>query len=297
MATALLLFSASANAVELGNIDVSSHLGQPFHAEVPLILDSGEELSSLYIELAAPADYRTLNVHRDEAVNMIRADIVKDLNGSHVELSSRQPIDAPLLSLVLKIRYGRATHFKQYPLALKLPSAIRPARAAAPAAAVAAGPQTDEMVPAEAMAAASEGASTQISTQSAAEETTTVITTSRVQFRPFDGWARTSRYGPIVRGDILYIISDRLRIDERYTLKQVMVALFEKNSDKFSEDNLNLPVEGAFLDVPSAAEVERHSYEEALAIIEDHNQRWKVLQQQPRYAAIAAAQKNRYSKR
>ena len=76
-----------------------------------------------------------------------------------------------------------------------------------------------------------------------------------------------------------------------------MAALFEKNRSRFAEDNLNLPRDGVYLDAPTAAEVERNTPDQALAIVQDHNRRWKELTRQPRYAAIAEAQKNRYSRR
>ncbi len=116
-------------------------------------------------------------------------------------------------------------------------------------------------------------------------------------FKPFDKWARTSHYGPMVYGDSIYTIADRLRIDKRYTIKQIMVALFEKNRTKFAQDNLNLPQHGTYLDVPTTEEVELNSYDQARATVQDHKRRWKELVKQPRYAAVAEAQRTRYSKR
>jgi FimV-like protein len=101
----------------------------------------------------------------------------------------------------------------------------------------------------------------------------------------------------MVYGDSIYTIADRLRIDKRYTIKQIMVALFEKNRTKFAEDNLNLPQHGTYLDVPTTEEVELNSYDQALSTVQDHDRRWKELVKQPRYAAVAEAQRTRYSKR
>lgn len=268
----------------LGDITVASHLGEPFHAAIPLTLDAGETVN---VGVAAPADYRSLGVRRDHALNGIRVDIVAD---NRIELSSSAPVDAPFLTLVLKVRGKQTTRFKTYPVFLDPAHSGTPLGRQNPAPEIKAGEP-------EQAAVATASASRTPALQPAAGAGGTAEPVSAHAFMPFDGWARTSHYGPIVRGDTLDVISKRLRIDERYTFNQVMAALFEKNRDRFAENNLNLPRDGAFLDVPTAAEVERNTPGQALAIVEDHERRWKELQKQARYAAIAKAQRERYSKR
>lgn len=279
---AMAAFSTHAGAVALGKIDVASHLGEPFYAEVPLSLGEGEVISSVFVELATASDYRVLEVYRDQALNVFRADVESDSRGSRIELTSLSAIDAPFFNLVLKVRYGRATHYKKYPIFLDLPRSAAPVKRAAPLPSV--------------------------SVEEAAEPTVTAVEVMTVEeavaageqpapFRPHDQWARTSHYGPMVYGDTISTVADRLRIDNRYTRNQVMVALFEKNRSKFDKDNVNLIQAGTHLDVPMANEIERISSEQAYAIMKDHNQRWKELVKQPRYAAIKEAQETRYSKR
>lgn len=277
-----------AHAVSLGKIDVASHLGEPFFAEVPLMLDAGENVSSIFVELASPADYRILEVYRDPALNVIRADVESDSRGVRVELSSRNVLEAPFLNLVLKVRYDRATHFKKFPIFLDLPKAIKPVlRKPLPT------------VSAVAPAAGVEEAGAAVTAPAVAEvepiETTAKET--KPAFTPYSGWSRTSRYGPMVYGDTVSTVAERLRTDDRYTRNQVMVALFEKNRRKFDQDNINLIKAGTYLDVPAAAEVERISVQQANSVIAEHEKRWKELVKQPRYAAVAEAQRTRYSKR
>ena len=282
---AMAVFSTHAGAVALGKIDVASHLGEPFYAEVPLTLDEGEVISGIVVELAGPADYRILEVYRDRALQLVRADVESDSRGSRVELTSRNVIDAPFFNLVLKVRYGRATHFKKYPVFLDLPRAAAPSKKAAPLPSV----------------------SVEEAAREAAEPTVTAVEVMPVEaaateepaapFTPHDQWARTSHYGPMAYGDTISTVADRLRIDDRYSRNRVMVALFEKNRSKFEKDNINLIQAGTHLDVPMANEIERISSEQAHSIMKDHNQRWRELVKQPRYAAVKEAQETRYSKR
>jgi pilus assembly protein FimV len=286
---AWLISAASAWAVSLGKIDIASHLGEPFYAEVPLQLDPGESISNVYVELASTADYRILEVYRDPALNNITVDVKTDKRGARVVLSSESGIEAPFFNLVLKVRYERATHFKKYPVFLDIPQMAKPA-AMRPVPSVKEGQ--------------SQAAPPQAAPPQAAPAVAPVVVQAKPitslpgsTFKPFDGWARTSRYGPMVYGDTITTVAQRLQIDNRYTRQQVMVAIFEKNRVKFDHDNINLIRAGTYLDVPTAAEVESISPKQAHSLIAQQEKVWKELIKQPKYAALAEAQKNRYSKR
>ncbi len=284
MTAALLLCATPARSMELGEIDVGSRLGEAFSAKVPLRLEAGESISALNVEVAAAGDYQTLNVHRHPVLNLIRTDIIRNRLTNWIELTSHSPVNTPVFFLVLKVSYGHATHFKRYSVFLDLPDGKHSGKKVASTATETA---RDDPPP-----------STYLSLDaSLSAEEHPADAEPAASFTPFDGWARTSSYGPVMHGDIIYIIADRLRVDRRYTIRQVMVALLEKNRSSFSEGNINLPIAGSHLDVPTAEEVEKYSYEEALSIIRDHGQLWEELIKQPRYAAIAEAQRNRYRRR
>jgi FimV-like protein len=281
IAAAFLFLAANAQAVSLGKIEVASFLGEPLYAEIPLKLDAGESLTKVFVEIASASDYKIFEVYRDRVLKLIRADVASDSRGTRVELSSRASLKSPFFNLVLKIRYGRVTHFKKFPVFLEPPKSIQ---------------KTGEKKPLQSVKAIVSSGTSQASVVSKAETAKTKGGTASV-FKPYDGWARTGRYGPIVRGDTLSTVAQRLRIDHRYTLNQVMVALFEKNRSKFDQNNMNLLKAGGYLDVPEAAEVERLSKSQALSVLADHEKRWKQLTKQPRYAAEKVAQQTRYSRR
>jgi len=283
----LILGISQAYAVALGKIEVASHLGEAFFAEVPLQLEKNESISSVFVELAAPTDYRILEVYRDPALNAVRSDVKKDSRGTRVELSSDSVIDAPFFNLILKVRHGHATHFKKYPVFLDLPQA-RPVQVKALPTVSAINPQADVRQEAQPETSASISLPT--------GEPETVVSTTPA-FKPHDGWARTGRYGPMVYGDTISTVARRLRVDGRYTLPQVMMALFNKNKKKFSQGNVNLINAGTYLDVPQASEVEEMTSSQARSLLAQHTQKWNALKKQPRYAAVAEAQKNRYKTR
>ena len=280
-AIALSIFGLSGlvQAASLGKVDVASHLGEPFYAEVPLGLDEGEAISSIFVELASPADYQILEVFRDSAVGAIRADVKNDSRGSRVELTSTSAVEAPFLNLILKVRYGRATHFKKFSIFLDLPRAAKPNSSVEKVLPV----KRIEDITANPML---EAAPVE---EKLAQET-------QASFKAYDGWARAEEYGPMVYGDTISTVADRLRVDARYSRQQVMMALFEKNKSKFDKGNVNLINAGTYLKVPSAQEVEHVSRAQALSLLKEHNAKWKELTKQTKYARVQEAQKNRYGK-
>jgi len=275
--------TGNASAVSLGKIEVASHLGEPFFAQVEVHLAEDESMDKVHAAIAGFSDYRILEIYREPFVATIQ--IIRKSDGSHVlELSSVRPVRVPFFNLVVKLSYERFTQFKKFPVFLELPKAVQPAAVArqAPVATVRAkGPEVLPVVLQPATEARPKKPEQQKSKP----------------FEPFDGWARTSVYGPIVRGDMLSTVAQRLKIDDRYTMAQIVVALYEKNPDKFNAGNFNLLKKGAMLKVPTRAEIEKHAPAEASRIFRRHMSRWRELIKKPRYATEKRAQETRYSPR
>jgi len=287
---ALFLFTGSVQAASPGKIEVASRLGEPFYAEVPLKLESNELASKVFVEIAAPSDYKIFEVYRDPILKAIRADVASDKRGVRVELSSRSRIKSPFFNLVLKIRYGRVSHFKKFPVFLDAPKSIQQAASKAPQ------PSLDAIK--QPVATAPRTSLTKSAGQVFIPEPAIAATTSlEPESTYYEGWARTDRYGPIVRGDTLSTVAERLRIDYRYSRNQIMMALFEKNRSSFDQNNINLLKAGSRLNVPTAAEVEQHHKSEASRFLTEQEKKWKELTRQPRYAAEKEAQRTRYTKR
>ncbi len=117
--------TGSASAVSLGNIEISSHLGEPFFARVDVHLAEGESMDKVQASIAEASDYRILEIYRDHVVAGIR--VVRKNDGSPLlELSSSKPVDVPFFNLVLKLSYERFTQFKKFPVFLELPKAVQP---------------------------------------------------------------------------------------------------------------------------------------------------------------------------
>lgn len=288
----LLCATGQARAVALGKIDVTSHLGETFYAEVPIRLDADEKIADVTIDLATPADYQILEVFRDASLNELSVELKDDARGPRAVISSTEAMNTPYFNLVLKLHYGHATNFRKYPVFLDLSEKMRPPavseapaeQAAEPSVSAISQQPSQNAVPAKAAA-----------TANPAQKPGSAQPTSG--FKPYAGWARIGRYGPMVRGDTISTVAERLPVDNRFTLNQIMVGLYNKNKSKFRENNINLIDAGSYLDVPTAAEIQSVSDDEARRILREQNKRWEALKKQPVYAAEAEAQKNRYRTR
>ena len=292
----LLAGAAVASAAAFGALRVASHLGEPLVAEVPIVLAEGERPEDVRVDVASPEDYQILEVYRDPAVDRVRVQVVQDQRGLRVKITSAGALDTPFFNLVLKLAAGPITQFKKFPVFLDPPPAVAPGEASQPAK-----PQPKPVqakaVPAPAVPAArpaAPAASKAVPVGKAAP-----AASASLPFRPYGGWARSRGvYGPVVYGDTLITIARRLRVDERFTVNQVMVALFRKNPQAFGENNINILKAGAMLKVPTAEEVAAIPPAEADRIVRAHNRRWEVLKRtRPEYARLAEAQRTRYMKR
>ena len=275
LVVAMQLATSSVFAASLEKIEVASHLGEPFYAEIPLRLEEGELISELSIEIASLSDYRIFEIYRDTAVGAIRVDISNDARGPRIQLSSTSEIKSPFFNLIIKTRYGRVAHFKKYPLFLETESVVA---------------QVSEKKPLPTVQKVAQ------STDSVEQGVVAVESTpEKEDIKRFDGWARTNRYGPIIRGDALSTVARRLMVDDRYTLSQVAVALFEKNRSSFDQNNMGFLQKNSFLDVPTADEVERFSKKEAYRVFVEHEQRRQEIKSQLEHA-VDEVQRTHYTK-
>ena len=295
LAVVFLLFSGVSRAASLERIEVASSLGQPLYAEVPLKLESGELVSKVFIEIASEADYKIFEVYRDPILSSIRADVASDERGARVKLTSRSGITTPFFNLVLKVRYGRVSHFKKYSVFLDAAKSIE--RVATLQALPQVESENISVSPSNRPTFTESSGNALITEQAQAhaeKQAKQKTLTEQNSESKSNSWARTDRYGPIVRGDSLSIVAQRLRMDNRYSKNQVMVALFEKNRASFDRNNMNLIKAGSFLLTPSDEEVKSRNKAEAFRVAANHEASWK---EQPRYSVEAEVQRSRYTNR
>jgi len=235
--TALLTMPAQVEALGFGALSLTSHLNQALKADIPMLLNDADDMKTVRVELATAKEYEQLGLQWQSDLSRVQV-LIQDRFSSHplVQLRSTGLMNAPMLSIVLKAKKtGRGTYFKHYQLMLD---------------------------PVE------KSQRTELKNEPKREQVTSLSTLvfEALSFNDAPSssgkgavWARTWRYGPVQAGDNLSEIAYRLRLDRRFSNKQVMLSLYENNADAFVDGNINHLIKGAWLTVPRGDVVKKYA--------------------------------------
>ena len=101
------------------------------------------------------------------------------------------------------------------------------------------------------------------------------------------------QYGPINNADTLWKIALMVRPDPRFSVYQVMQALYVKNPQAFKENNLNYLVNGQYLKIPSYDEIASIDPQQAQAKSDADDNVWeKKVKSAPKVVAKKATPAN-----
>jgi pilus assembly protein FimV len=253
---ALALGTTQVAALELGQIQVKSALGQPLLAEIPLTPDSPAELHNLTARLASPEDFARAGL------GGVRPDVplqfsIADVGGRKViRITSAVAVNDPYLDLLVEVDSGAGRSLREFPVLLDPPggaplaSTVNTPRSSAPRAA--SRPASAHPAPASPASAGSAPA------------------------RPAAGTAAAGgQYGPVERGQTLSGIARKLApagVDAR----QMMLALQQANPGAFYQDNINALKSGAVLRVPTSQEAQAMTVAAAMAEVRRQNGDWRA---------------------
>src|SRR5262245_59228652 len=108
-------------AFAVGEITVHSHRGEPFVAEVRLLLGPRERDKDIEVTLGNQEAYRAEGLRRAAVVDTLKA-VMAPGTRDVIRLSSRVPIQAPAFDLILSVRAGQVTIVKHYDVTLPRPA-------------------------------------------------------------------------------------------------------------------------------------------------------------------------------
>lgn len=127
----------SANALAgLGDLQVKSHLGEPFQADINLVGFSAEELDNARIALAGDTEVRDPDLYSSRFLSSLRFTLLSSDQGGMIHISSNQPIDEPSLRFAIKIEALSKWQVREYTAVLSpttAPATSKPLANATPA--------------------------------------------------------------------------------------------------------------------------------------------------------------------
>ncbi len=237
----VILVSASAHALNLGDINLKSAPDQPLEAEIQLRGVAADEQDSLSVGLADVAGFRWAGIEWSPVLNQLQFELKRDADATdYIRIHSSEVVQAPLLHFLLKVAWSKGRLFREYTLELDTPLYLS-------------GEQPGDAV-------AQSFAPPDI--QRDWEEVKASVRENR-------------NYGPVVEFDTLWSLARELRPDPSVTIQQMILALLRTNPDAFSYDNINWLKKGEVLWMPNNFELQALSASEAFAEVLAQNNFWR----------------------
>lgn len=245
---ALALASGHALALDLGQVQVKSALGQPLLAEIPVQQATPAELQKLSVQLASGDEFARAGVSAGRPDIPLHFEVVNGEGGHKViRITSQAAVNDPFLDLLIEIHGATGKSVREFTILLDPPGSnpapatasrqVAPSRAAAPAPAA---PAPRATTPAHAAG----------------------------------GQVANGRFGPVERGQTLSAVARRTA-PAGVDMNQMMLALRQANPDAFYRDNINALKAGAVLRVPTKAEAEAVAAAAAAAQVRQQNGDWR----------------------
>ena len=238
----VLLVSASANALNLGDINLKSAPDQPLEAEIQLLGVAADEQDRLSVGLADVAGFRWAGIEWSPVLNQLQFELKRGADGTdYIRIHSSEVVQAPLLHFLLKVAWSRGRLFREYTLELDTPLYLT-------------GEQSAEAVP----------------------QSTPALAVER-DWNEVRSTVRAARnYGPVIEYDTLWSLARELRPDTSVSIQQMMLALLRTNPDAISYDNINWLRKDAVLWMPNDFELQALTKTEAFAEVLAQNNFWRA---------------------
>ena len=272
-----VLLSSEAFAIGLGDIRQDSALNEPLRADIVLLGATADEIAGLKVQLGSSDDFARYGIDRPFFLQEIEFNVVnRGVDDSIVQVRSRSPIAEPFVTFLVEATWPGGRLLREYTLLLDPPTYTPPGAQQAPAVQAPVRQSPSDSAPIQRRQPPPPPAS-QPSAQPAPQPSqpprTSTPSTSQSQpsYDDFD----TTGGGQVTvsRGDTLWGIASRMRPDNRLTMNQTMLAIYEANRSSF-DGNINRLRAGASLRIPSADEVFRINRGDAFSEVRRQNAAW-----------------------
>ncbi|WP_019464189.1 FimV/HubP family polar landmark protein, partial [Dyella japonica] len=259
---ALALGSSQAAALELGQIQVKSALGQPLLAEIPINPDSAAELQNLTARLASSEDAAQAGVAAGPTVPLQFA-VVDGANGKKViRITSAAPVNDPYLDLLVEVNNASGKSLREFTILLDPPGSAVSSVPATRAPTQSAGKSSRRAAATPPVASSSESAAAPAPAPEA-----------KPKPAPAPRVAANGSY-TVERGQTLSAIAHETA-PAGVDMNQMLLALKAGNPDAFYRDNINALKSGAVLRVPSKEDALAVAAAAALAQVRQQNSDWR----------------------
>ncbi|MDR0480071.1 MAG: hypothetical protein LBH31_09785 [Burkholderiaceae bacterium] len=232
VALALLGAHLDANALALGAIQVKSALGEPLRAEVEIPDITSEEATTFQAALGTPQEFQAAGVDYSQTLSGTHISLAHRPNGqAYLRVQGQQPINEPLLSLVIQANWAKGHVVREYTLLIDPRS-----------------PSTASAVKGNAPVLSGQRASPPALATGTTPQVATPSKTSSVE----------GQQVRVQRGDTAAALAQSY-LPDGVSLDQMLVAMLHVNPRAFIRGNVNLIRAGAVVDMPGADQANAQS--------------------------------------
>ncbi|MDQ5897562.1 MAG: pilus assembly protein FimV [Pseudomonadota bacterium] len=253
-----------ASALSLGRLSVQSALGETLRADIDVTSLTPDEAANLRVRVAPPDAYRIAGVDYNPVLPSTAVTLQRRADGTpYLRVTSERPVQEPFVDVILELSWSSGRLLREYTLLFDPPATAKSPASPPTPAAVAAAPMPAPVAPpvrpsrteapavaepaprgeprrAEAPAAAADAASKPAARRAAPPAVPAPSETSDKSA----GGQYTVRPGDTLSG-----IAARLQVSG-VSLDQMLVGLYQGNSQAFAGNNMNRLKAGAVLTVP-----------------------------------------------
>lgn len=279
-----LALSGFACAVSLGGINVTTALGEPLKAEIPLVTVNAAETNSLSAHLASPDAFKNAGVDFPYGLPLLTFQIeVNPASGEpFLKITSELPVNEPFVSLLVELRWSSGKLLREYTFLLDPPGYVveQPKMAEVQLMEPVVEVSPPLQPPAEEVSMApevvSQPAPEVVPPAAAAKEP--VEPEPVAAGEPFKTGDDTLDTVTVKRGDTLHKLATQVKPPE-VSLERMLVALYRANADAFDGKNMNRLKTGKILQVPELADLENLQQAEAVQEIRVQAADWHAYRQ------------------
>ena len=281
LGVALMLASAGAAALGLGQIEVKSRIGQPLLAEIPIISNDPAELEELRAGLASPETFARIGLQPPVGIvaDLQFAPALDSGGRPVIRVTSAQPVTEPLLTFLVQVDWGQGRLVREYSALVDTPRTVSAPVQPPIDAPVVAVPDVIERPMPSASVPPPTPASVPAPDARPAEPArrSDAIAATLPPQAPVAPTAvvAASEYGPVKAGESLSQIAGRLDIAGGVSLEHSMIALLRANPAAFIGGNINQLKQGAVLRVPASSETADLDARQAMALVRAQGRQWR----------------------
>jgi pilus assembly protein FimV len=269
----------SAWSLSLGRLSVQSALGESLRAEIDVTSLTPDESANLRVRVAPPDAYRIAGVDYNAVLPSTSVSLQRRADGSpYLRISSDRSVQEPFVDVILELSWSSGRLLREYTLLFDPPSVARaPAAPATPAVvavvAAPARPSKSELAASAAAEAAARAetmkrpAPAPVLTEAAEPVPLAKAPVRRPVAPPAPAESTAGAEYRVKPGDTLSNVASKLQV-EGFSLDQMLVGLYQGNTQAFIGNNMNRLRSGAVLNVPSSQKLGSVEAREARRLVQ-----------------------------